>query len=116
MAQDRYITIKVAYDSHPSYGRSLEWVAPELSEADLTVIEDRMEDPSPSRTWAGPVDEAAFKRFADAWHLDPEIDDTYTFDGMNWESGGESPIIYVRLDVGVTPWRGRRRSPVWRSV
>lgn len=115
MAHDRYITIKVAYDSHPSYGRSLEWIAPELSDANLTLIEDRIDGPRPSRTWAGAVDESTFKRFADAWHLDHATGEkspttstrTYTLDGMNWESGGKSPIVYVSVRVGVSPHRHR---------
>jgi len=117
MTDDRYITITVAYDTLSSYGRSLEWIAPELTDADLTMVEDRADDPRPSRTWAGTVDEPTFKRFADAWHLDhhgdeaseatltgdgPAVRGTYTFDGMNWEAGGESPIVYVSVHVGVT--------------
>lgn len=99
MFHDRYITIRVAYDSHPGCGRSLKWVAPELSGADLALIEDHINDPHPSRTWAGKVDDATFKRLAQAWHIDDDSDE-YTFDGMNWEAGGISPIIYVSLWVG----------------
>ena len=31
----------------------------------------------------------------------------YTFDGMNWEMGGESPIVYVSVLVGVVNARYR---------
>jgi hypothetical protein len=110
MAYDRYVTITVAYDSHPSYGRSLEWIAPELSDAGLTLIEDHISEPRPWRTWAGAVDELTFKRFADDWHLDRLADktrvaaqSTYTFDGMNWDSGGTSPIVSVSVHVTTAP-------------
>ena len=53
-----------------------------------------------SRTWAGIVDGPTFKRFADAWHLN-DAPCGRTFDGMNWEIGGQSPIVYVSVDVGV---------------
>jgi hypothetical protein len=113
---DRYIVIKVAYDRHPSYGRSLAWIAPELRDAGLTLTEDHSPEPSPSRTWEGFVDGATFQRFADAWGLhDTPHERTsgraseaghlpgraYTFDGMNWEIGGESPIVCVSVFVDV---------------
>jgi hypothetical protein len=113
---DRYVVIRAAYERHLRYGRSLEWIAPELREAGLTMAEDRADEPACSRTWAGIVDGATFERFADAWRLDAKPHDrtlslvtdagdldmrAYTFDGMNWEAGGESPIVYVSLLVGV---------------
>jgi hypothetical protein len=115
MTPDRYIVIRVAYDRHPSYGRSLAWIAPELRDAGLTLTEDRAAEPSPSRTWEGLVDGATFQCFADAWGLDhkshertfglvPEAGhvpmNAYTFDGMNWAIGDESPIICVSVLVG----------------
>jgi hypothetical protein len=123
MTPDRYIVIRVAYDRHPSYGRSLAWIAPELRDAGLTMTEDRSREPRPSRTWEGLVDGATFQRFADAWGLhDTPHERTlgrvteaghlaaraYTFDGMNWETGGESPIVYVSVLVGVVKTRYRR--------
>ena len=110
MADRRYVVIKVAYDQHPGYGRSLAWIAPELREAGLSMVEDHSCEASPSRTWAGIVDGPTFERFADAWQLDAGSVVTkdgqvgtreYTFDGMNWEFGGESPIVYVSVRVGV---------------
>jgi hypothetical protein len=127
MTDDRYIVIRVAYDRHPGYGRSLEWIAPELRDAGLTMTEDHNDEPRPSRTWAGIVDGPTFERFADAWQLDAtphkrtlglvtEAGElalstrTYTLDGMNWETDGESPIVYVCLLVGVVRDRyGRER-------
>lgn len=116
MTRDRYIVIRVAYDRRPSYGRSLEWIAPELRDAGLMLTEDHCAGLSPSRTWEGFVDGATFQRFADAWGLRDKPHDrtlalvpgaghlamrAFTFDGMNWEMGGESPIVYASVVVGV---------------
>jgi hypothetical protein len=116
MTPDRYIVIRVAYDRHPSYGRSLAWIAPELRDSGLTLTEEHSAGLSPSRTWEGFVDGAAFQRFADAWGLQNKPHDrtlglvpdvghvpmrAYTFDGMNWEMGGESPIIWVSVLVDI---------------
>jgi hypothetical protein len=116
MIADRYIVIRVAYDRHPSYGRSLRWIAPEMRDAGLALTEDCSAGLSPSRTWEGFVDGATFERFADAWGLcltpsertlglvpgvGHQAMRAYTFDGMNWEVGGESPIVYVSVVVGV---------------
>jgi hypothetical protein len=119
MVHDRYVVLKVVYD-RPAYERSLERVAPELREAGLTIVEDRAREPQPFRTWAGVVDEVTFRDFADAWHLDRKAarpgltcvpgngwlaTRSYTFDGMDWEANGESPIVYVSLTVTVLPAR-----------
>jgi hypothetical protein len=116
MTPDRYIVIKVAYERHPSYGRSLAWIAPELRDAGMMLTEDHRAELSPSRTWEGFVDSVTFDRFADAWGLhDKPYEQTsgrvseagrlaaraYTFDGMNWEIGGESPIVSVSVVVDV---------------
>ena len=120
MTPDRYIVISVVYDRHPSYGRSLAWVAPELRDAGLMLTEDNCAGLSPSRTWEGVVDRAAFQRFADGWglrdkpheltsRLVPEAGHlamrAYTYDGMNWEVGGDSPIVYVSVLVGAVDAR-----------
>lgn len=39
MGDDRYITIKVAYDHGPHDERPLSWIAPELTHAQLTMTE-----------------------------------------------------------------------------
>ena len=98
MGDDRYITIKVAYDHGPHDERPLSWIAPELTHAQLTMTEDHTSTPNPSRTWAGIVDGPTFKRFADAWHLN-DATRARTFDGMNWEVDGQSPIVYVSLYI-----------------
>ena len=114
MVDPRYITITVQYDRQPRYGRSLEWIAPELKDSALTMTEDQLDDPTPSRTWAGLVDGPTYARFAEAWQLPKDTDETtsqtagdgrelathtYTLDGMNWEAGDESPIVCVSLRV-----------------
>ena len=114
MVNPRYITITVRYDRQPRYGRSLEWIAPELKDSALTMTEDQLDGPTPLRTWAGLVDGPTYERFAEAWRLPKDTDETnsqtagddrelathtYTLDGMNWEAGNESPIVCVSLQV-----------------
>jgi hypothetical protein len=102
--EPRLIIIKVQYERWPACGWSLRWIAPELKDAALTLVEDEMDDETPSRTWTGIVDGPTFERFAKAWHL---LDGTdardpagfYVFDGLNWETDGESPIVCVTLNV-----------------
>jgi hypothetical protein len=119
----RHIAITVRYEPGVDRGTSLASIAPELRDARLPLIQDHLNDPMPSRTWAGPVDRRTFKRFADSWGLAPRTeggrgsqpdDDNgktsyaQTYDGMNWEVDGESPIISVSVWVGPGPCPGRR--------
>ncbi len=119
MVKPRYITITVRYDRQPSYGRSLQRIAPELRDSALTMTEDQLDDPTPSRTWAEHVDGPTYERFAEAWRLPKDTDETtsqtagydrelvthsYTLDGMNWEAGNGSPIICVSLQVMQPAW------------
>ena len=76
MVDPRYITITVQYDRQPIYGRSLEWIAPELKDSALTMTEDQLDDPTPSRTWAGLMDGPTYERFAKAWRLPKDTDET----------------------------------------
>jgi len=101
MAHPRHIAISVRYDRHPKYGRSLAWIAPELRDAGLEMTDDQVDQTTPSRSWAGVVDGPAFERFAEAWRLDraDSTPRTYVFDGMNWETAGGSPIVYVVVEV-----------------
>lgn len=115
MPDDRFIIITSAYEPGASSSRSLGSVAPELLHAGLSLV-DEQSGPRPSRTWAGLVDGPTFEQFADAWQLrDEPTDDerpatrTYTFDGMNWATGGHSPIVYVTLRV-FGPHHERRAS------
>lgn len=117
----QHIAITVRYEPRVSHGTSLAWIAPELRDARLALIHDHLNDPMPSRTWAGPVDGRTFERFAKSWGLRreneggsaSELDDgkdmfsyARTYDGMNWEVGGESPIISVSVQVGPGPRPG----------
>jgi len=114
----QHIAITARYEPHVSRGTSLSWIAPELRGARLALVGDHLSDPMPSRTWAGVVDEQTFARFAKSWGLQrgnngdsaSELDDdtdntpyTQTYDGMNWELGGKSPIISVSVEVEPAP-------------
>jgi hypothetical protein len=101
MKSPRHLVISVQYDRYPNHGRSLAWIAPELREAGLEMTDDHLDEPSPTRAWAGLVDGPTFERFAHAWGLDEaeHAPRTYVFDGMNWEAAGESPIVYVVVRV-----------------
>jgi hypothetical protein len=121
MLRPRHIVISVYYDRHPAYGRSLRWIAPELQGAHMTMTEDRINDPRPSRTWEGTVDGPTFTRFARAWRLPADAagptsgaansthdspPQRHTLDGMNWEDGGRSPIVCVSVEVTPLPATG----------
>lgn len=137
----QHIVVTVRYEPHVGYATSLTWIAPELRNAGLTLIDDHLEDPVPSRTWAGRIDGRTFGRFAKSWGLpqlsqrarskleDGENMASYarTYDGMNWEVAGESPIISVSVLVNPDslpprseptrtggPRRGSRRAPTAR--
>ena len=123
MTDDRFIILTVAYERHAGRGPSLDWIAPELSDAGLSLIEDNHDGWSPSCKWAGLVNGPTFDRFADAWHLHNENDQpapdkanghptmhTHTLDGMNWEAQGESPIIYATVHVWIVRNRHRPRT------
>jgi hypothetical protein len=114
MVKSRYITLTVQYDQGPRYGRTLQWIAPELKDSALTITEDLLDGPTRSRTWAGLVDGPTYERLAEAWRLPNDTDETtpqtagddrelathtFTLDGMNWEAGDESPIVSVSLEV-----------------
>jgi len=108
----QHITITARYEPGVRQGVSLEWIAPELDDAGLALTEDQLDAPMPSRTWVGSVDGRTFERFAESWGLPLKIkgqsasalDDgkdivSYprTYDGMNWEVDGKSPIISVSV-------------------
>ena len=96
MTEGRFIILTVAYERCVGRGPSLEWIAPELKDAGLSLIEDSHNGWNPSIRWAGVVDGPTFDRFADAWHLHHENDQpasgnadgyptmhAHTLDGMN---------------------------------
>jgi hypothetical protein len=119
MPESHRLSITVHFERAARTGRSLEWVAPELRDAGLRMIADQLDDPDPSRTWAGIVDGATFRDLADAWRL-PHTDraagapgshgtqdreGNFTLDGMNWETDGDSPIVCVSLRVSAVDER-----------
>jgi len=114
VSEDRFLILTVAYERYVGRGLSLESIAPELKDAGLSLIEDSHHGWNRSRKWAGVVDGPTFDRLAAAWHLPHENDKpapgnpagdptmhAHTLDGMNWETQGESPIIFVTVQVWV---------------
>jgi len=115
MSVPRLITVTVWYERRSAHARSLEWIAPELGDAHLTLVEDQAESERPFRTWTGLVDGPTFERFARSWRLEDstgsgpdssnhnqnasQVPRSYEFDGLNWEADGESPIICVTVQV-----------------
>jgi hypothetical protein len=94
---DQYlISLEVRYEPNATgIQRSLERFAPELVHADLTLVED-----ADVREWSGVVDSATYARLADGWRLDGHLArHRYVFDGMEFEEGGFSPIVWVSLSV-----------------
>ncbi len=121
MLGSRYVILTVHYDRHPSYGRSLGWIAPELKDAHMVMTEDRRNAARPSRRWEGTVDGPTFTRFGRAWRLradavgpashaansvHDQAPQRYTLDGMNWEDRGRSQIVCVCVEVRPLPATG----------
>jgi hypothetical protein len=109
--EERYVTLVAALEPDAAdCVRSAGWLVPELADAGLTLTEDTPD----SRTWAGMVDGDTYARFAEGWGLEHKPSEatlgvpgehgdlacySYTFDGLEWESGGSSPIVWMRLTV-----------------
>lgn len=94
---DQYlISLEVKYEPDATGAqRSLGRFAPELVHADLTLTED-----ADAREWSGVVDSATYARLADGWGLaGHSVRHRYVFDGMEFEEGGFSPIVWVSLSV-----------------
>jgi hypothetical protein len=108
----RYVIVRVAYERDATgFERSLRWLVPELGDAGLTMTADARG----GREWAGVIDGDTYARLADRWDLDDKPEQTngaaltederpashtYAWDGMEWETAGSSPIIYMSLRVG----------------
>jgi hypothetical protein len=123
---DRYVIVQAAYE--PDTGkaaRSLARLVPELRDAGLTMSADLPN----VRTWAGVIDDETYRRLADSWHLEIKADEpnlgmateyghlpchAYTWDGMEWERNGWSPVVWLSLrvsepvDVDTCPHCGAR--------
>jgi hypothetical protein len=95
MRDQYFISLKVKYEPSATDGhRSLSWLAPELVHARLALAEDL----SDVRTWAGVIDADTLAWLGDAWDLEDQRHD-YTFDGVEFEIGGWTPVGWGRLDV-----------------
>jgi hypothetical protein len=109
--EERHVTLVAALEpGREGWAPSPGWLVPELADAGLTLTED-----SPDlRKWAGVIDGDTYTRFAAGWGLETKPSEAnlgmpgehgelaryrYTFDGLEWESGGSSPIVWVRLTV-----------------
>jgi len=88
------ISLQVKYERDATgVQRSLGWLAPELVHADLTLTEDEN-----VREWSGVLDNDTYAQLADAWGLDGQFR-SHVFDGLEWDSGGSSPIVWVSSRV-----------------
>jgi len=95
MAAQYLISLQVKYQQDATdVHRSLRWLAPELSHAELTLTEDA----SGLRTWGGVVDRDTFEWLADAWDLE-DGSHAYAFDGTEFDTEGWTPIACVSLSV-----------------
>jgi hypothetical protein len=92
---DRYLILAVEYEPDATDAqRSLGWVAPELVDAGLTMTADMLG----VRRWAGVIDSDRYERFVDSWGGDAHLANyRHTWDGMEWEAGGSSPIVWASL-------------------
>lgn len=118
---ERFIVLDVTYDRRQDYGRSLGWVAPALKDASgLEMTEDYTEDDDsseePSRKWAGVITGAEWDALRSDWSIDEDDSEpnggiltpfgfmeslAFNWDGMDWNVGGETPIVYVSLYVSM---------------
>jgi hypothetical protein len=91
---DHYlINLQVKYEPYATdVQRSLSWLAPELVGAGLTLVTEGDD----WRKWAGVIDADTHARVSAAWSLE---DGHRVFDGMAFETGGSSPIVYVSLGI-----------------
>jgi hypothetical protein len=104
----RRVILEAAYEPDAKHlPRSPEWLVPELVDAGWTLTEDTPH----SCKWAGVIDGETYARFAKGWGLENKPGEanfgehgdlasySYTFDGLEWESGGSSPIVWMTLTV-----------------
>ena len=94
-AMDRFVILAVDYEPDATGAqRSLGWVAPELVHTGLTMIKDMLG----VRKWAGVIDHKTYERFVESWGGDAHLTNyRHTWDGMEWEPGGSSPVVCVTL-------------------
>jgi hypothetical protein len=122
--EERRVMLAAAYEPDATgWERSLARLVPELVDAGWTLTEDTAE----LRTWRGVIDGDTYARLADAWGLEHKPSEvklgmpgkhgelashSYTFDGLEWASGGWSPIVWMRLTVS-EPIKRRTARPAW---
>jgi len=95
MADQYFINLQVKYTPEANdVQRALAWLVPELVYAGLALTEDTFD----MRRWTGVVDSDTYTWFADAWDLEAGSH-AFSFDGMEFETGGWSPILSVSLNV-----------------
>lgn len=76
--------------------RALMRLMPELADAALTMTDNGQG----MRHWIGDVDAGAYQRLACAWKLDERrLRSCRTWDGMEWERDGWSPVVWASLSV-----------------
>jgi hypothetical protein len=107
--EERSVILAAAHEPDATgWERSPGRLVPELVYAGWTLIEDAPD----SRNWAGVIDGDAFARFAAALGLENRRGEvtlgmtgehgdlaghSYVFDGLEWGSGGSSPVVWMRL-------------------
>jgi hypothetical protein len=93
----RYLNVAVQYEPNaPTGQQSLRWLFPELAGAGLSLTEDTQG----MRQWVGVVDADTFARLAETWRLDPRRASwRRLWDGMEWESGGTTPVVWASVSV-----------------
>ena len=109
---DRYVILAVEYERGGATDeeRSLGWLAPELADAGLSLVEDTRR----VREWVGVIDGDTHARFAKRWGLGDRADQpgvgvlteyghlpclTYTWDRMQWEGAEPSPIVWISVKL-----------------
>jgi hypothetical protein len=109
--EERYVILVAAYEPDATdWARSPGWLVPELVDAGWTLTEDTPD----LRKWAGVIDGDTYVRFAEGWGLENKRGEanldmpgehgdlarySYTSDGLEWESGGSSPIVWMGFTV-----------------
>ena len=108
---DRYVILAVEYERGATdEERSLRWLAPELADAGLSLTEDTRR----VREWVGAIDGDTHARLAERLGLGDRADQpgvgvlteygqlpclTYTWDGMQCEGAGSSPIVWISVKL-----------------
>jgi hypothetical protein len=92
-----HLDLVVQYEADATDSQRELWrLMPELANADLTM----QDNGRGMRRWVGDVDPGTYSRLACAWHLDERrLRSCRTWDGLEWEAGGKSPVMWASLSV-----------------